>query len=272
MNPNLPESDRPCPADEALADALLREHSRLGSLDDEVLLANIRLRTVAKPVAAGEPRASSRVRSRTSAREWVQIAAIVALSLTVLGLFFSQRRIEKAWRTEQAQHSMAPVDPEITATVQSDVRSKSGPTLAQSHPGVVSKPDIRTLTLADLSVEAQSISHLAPGLLVYEGDVVFRHPDFVIKADRIDLTSSGPNRDDPVKSFVARGEGVEIEKRSANGAVEIARAAEATYDADAGRLILAGGPTLSAGNSFVQPITSDGVIVLRPDGYEVIEH
>lgn len=274
----MPSRDR-IPADapdasDLLTDALLREHARLGNLDDEGLLASIRARTVARPVVAvGVP--APRLLPRTSRREWLQVAAIVALSLTVLALFLSQRSVDRLSASRAvSSHRLVNLSPApVTARVQADQPEAAAPgaSLAETHPGFVADPEIRSLRLDAFSVSAQSQSHLASGWLVYEGEVVLRHPDFTLTADRLELASRGAGADAPVNAFVARGPGVRIEKRSAAGTIEVARADRATYDPEGGRLILAGGPTLSAGNSFVQPLTAGGVIVLRADGYEVIE-
>jgi hypothetical protein len=270
MNPSDSESHPATTPQDRLTDALLREHARLGSLDDEGLLATIRARTVARPSSVTDFPAPSQ-RPRTTTREWMQIAAIVALSLTVLGLFLSQRRVAQETRAGKMHQLVSHPKADVTATVRVEPDTADSPSLAKTHPGVVSPPDVRALTLAEFSVSAESTFQLAPGRLIYEGDVVLHHPDFTLKADRLELTSTDGADNAPVETFVARGEGIEIEKRSANGSIEIARASQATYDSDGGRLILAGGATLSAGNSFVQPLTTAGVIILRADGYEVIE-
>lgn len=266
MTPSDPDTGPKSPAPDDLVDALLREHARLGNLDDEGLLASIRARTVARPLATVEF-AAPRLRPRaTSRRDWLQIAAIVALSLTVLGLFLSQRAVAPQSRASQT-HRLVSLAPEtVTATVQTDLPAPAG----QIAPLPASATDL-PLSLAVVSVSAQSQSHPAPGRLLYEGDVVLHHPDFILTADRIELTAAGDEADAPVNAFVAHGEGIRVEKRTTAGLLEVAHATQATYDPAGGRLILAGGPTLTAGNSFVQPRSADGIIVLRANGFEVIE-
>lgn len=118
MNPTEPEHD----SRDALTDALLREHARLGNLDDEGLLAAIRGRTVARtalPVEFSAPR----LRPRTTTREWLQIAAIVALSLALIGVLFTNQVGSNAARTEQT-HQLVTLPP-APVTVKVDTESES---------------------------------------------------------------------------------------------------------------------------------------------------
>ncbi len=298
MNPTDPiQPPRPDGGDprDALVDALLREHARLGRADDEGLLAAVRARTVARPVPtrvvdlpalAPTPLPKPRV----PAREWLQIAAVVTLSLTLLGLFLSTREVPRAERNAQ---TFQLVSRPLTAVAVPSDETRSGlispaPT-ATPRLGEVSLPGldgriagagsvafpagsdpVNSVLLAEFSVSAETLLQPSPGRLVYEGGVILRHPDFTLKADRLELASE-PG-DSKVGAFVAEGGDLKIEKRSPNGGVEIARATSATWDPDGGRIILAGGPpTLSAGNSYVRPASSDGIIVLRSDGFQVIE-
>jgi hypothetical protein len=270
MKPSAPEYSKDC--QEALMDALLTEHARLGSRDDESLLAAIQARTTGRAVIAVDfaaPRRQQLPRPRTSMREWLQIAAIVVLSLSVLGLFLTLRQVERQSGNTHQLISVAPGQEERSLRV---IIQDEPDTVARPDTNVVTAEEIRRAVLAEFSVEAEHQSQLAPGLLVYEGGVVLRHPDFVLRADRLELSSSGAQADAPFGAFVASGKSLEIEKRNASsGSLDVARAERATYEAKGGRLILSGGATLSAGKSFVQPYSPAGEIVLRPNGYEVIE-
>ena len=108
--------------------------------------------------------------------------------------------------------------------------------------------------------------------LVYEGDVVVKHPDFTLKADRLELASASVRgKERLVGGFVASGDEIEIDRYSIAGALEYAKAQQVTYTPRGGALILEGTPSLSSGSSFVVPENVDGVIVLRQDGFQVIE-
>lgn len=269
MKPSAPEYSQN--SEDALMDALLAEHARLGGRDDESLLDAIHARTAGRAVIAVDFAAPRRQlpRPRTSMREWLQIAAIVVLSLSVLGLFLTLRQVERHSGNTHQLMSVAADQEERSLRV--IIQDEPDPA-TKASPNAVTAGDIRRAVLAEFSVEAEHQSQLAPGLLVYEGGVVLRHPDFVLRADRLELSATGGQADAPFGAFVASGKSLEIEKRNAgSGALDVARAERATYEAKGGRLILSGGATLSAGKSFVQPYSPAGEIVLRPDGYEVIE-
>lgn len=260
---NLPEDHLSAP--DALTDALLREHVRLGNLDDEGLLAAVRARTVARPLVLAEVPsfrpASQRPKRRATLREWVQVAAIVALSLTVLGLFLSQQKVKRVTgKTHQLMVVSVPDKPSLRVVIQ-DQNAEPEPPKA----GLITAADIRAAVLAEFSVSAESESEIAPGLVVYEGGVVLRHSDFVLKADRLELNAAGAESDSPVRSFTASGGDVSIEKRTTDGVVEVARADRATYEARGGRLVLTGGASLSTSqHRSLQPYTVGGEIELQP--------
>ncbi|MCB1065179.1 MAG: hypothetical protein KDN20_19970 [Verrucomicrobiae bacterium] len=280
---------------DALVDALLHEHARLGSADDESLLAAIHSRTVAKPaptrvVELPGLNVLSPVPRKTSMREWLQIAAVVALSVALVGLFLANRSIPLAEQRNEQTFQL--VSRPLTAVVVASDEVRAGiitPYASNPNLGEIALPHldneiatsnsfaspgnhdpVNTALLAEFSVSAETLLQLSPDRLVYEGEVILKHADFTLKADRLELASApGDSR---IGSFVAEGGELRIEKRTSNGHVEVARATSATWDADGGGIILAGGPpTLSAGNSYVRPSSSGGVIVLRADGYQVIE-
>ncbi len=296
-----PSEQNPPPGDaeQALTDALLREHARLGSADDESLLAAVRARTVDRPVATRvvDLPASTlpRSRRRTSAREWMQLAAAVILAFGLVGLFLSRHSVNRETRSEQTFQLVS--RPLTAIAVPSD---STGPNSRKPEPAAadlgasITLPDLagslpgsgdlvfgsnQTTTdpasedlLARFSVSAEKILQVSPDRLVYEGGVILRHPEFTLRADRLELSRLGAEEESRVEAFVAEGSDLKVEKRASDGGVEIARATSATWDASQGGLVLAGGPpTLSAGASFVRPASTDGVIVLRTDGYQVIE-
>ena len=289
---------------EALIDALLVEDARVGRGNDEAMLAAIRSRTVDQPVATRVvelvPHDSQpRPRQRVAPREWLKIAAVVTVSLSVLGLvlFQSPTGIDLSPRTEQTfqlvSHpphavavSLSGGNPEVAMRFPQATRVQAGPGeisipslapldsgsegLSGSFPGTAPRDPISDVLLAEFSISAEKLYELPSERLVYEGKVILRHPEFTLEADRLEL--SAPEDGERVGTFVAEGEELRIEKRLPTGGTEIARGTFATWDADEGGIILAGGPpTLSAGNSFVSPQSSDGVIILRADGYQVIE-
>lgn len=298
----------PDPSDDAiksdprqrLTDALLREYARLGGGADEPLLAAIRARTVDRPLATRvielpfSPLPAAR--RRASAREWMQMAAAVVASLLLVGLFLSRQPVEQPQRSEQ---TFQLVSHPVTAVAEpSDFfspRTKSPPPASPPTLGTLTQPPLHeafpdsgalvfvapghTTTdpasaelLAEFSVSAEKIIRLAPDRLVYEGGVILRHPDFTLQADRVELAGLSSDHQARVDGFFAEGVELKVEKSNAQGHVEIAHATSATWDADQGGLVLAGGPpSLSSGAGFVRPVSVDGLIVLRADGFQVIE-
>lgn len=188
-----PRPDRGDPRD-ALVDALLREHARLGRTDDESLLAAVHARTVARPaptrvVELPALAPAPRPKPRVPVREWLQIAAVVALSVTLLGLFLSNREVPRAERHAQTFQLVS--RPLTAVAVPSDV-TRSGlisPAPTPPRPGDVSLPGlgldrglapsgdvafpeaadpVNTVLLAEFSVSAETLLQPSPGRLVYE--------------------------------------------------------------------------------------------------------
>ncbi len=299
-----PHSDTPDDAVEKdprqrLTDALLREHARLGVADDEPLLDAIRARTVERPLATRIvqlPGVQLPSRRRTSAREWMQMAAAVTATLLLVGLFLSRQRVEQPQRNEQTfQLVSRPITAVAVPTDSSGPRTKTPPPatspslvdlslppfadalpdsgdLAFVVPAPIATDPASAELLAEFSVSAEKILRLAPDRLVYEGGVILRHPEFTLQADRVELAGLHPDHHTHVGGFVAEGAEVKVEKVTTGGRVETALATSATWDLDQGGLVLAGGPpTLSSGAGFVRPVSAEGLIVLRSDGFQVIE-
>ena len=300
------QNESPQDARQALTDALLREHARLGTADDESLLAAVRSRTVERPAATRivdlpvMPVARHEAHRRTSAREWMQMAAAVTIAFALVGLFLSRQSVNHTGRSEQTFQLISQQEslPRLTAVaIASASDSATGPGREPvpaepelggfTFPNLVGVDSIDSETifapsesadpaseelLAEFSVSAERILQVSPDRLVYEGGVILRHPDFTLEADRLELSRLDDEIGSRIDAFVAEGAAVTVEKKSADGVTEVARASTATWDARRGGLVLAGGPpTLNAGASFVRPATSAGVIVLHPDGYQVIE-
>ena len=290
---------------DALIDALLVEHARLGQGDDEAMLKAIRLRTVDQPapsrvveLVAHDGQAPAR--RRVSRGEWLKIAAVVAVSLSVLGILLSQSQVggkSSSDPTRNEQTFQLVSRPHVTVAFP-DPTPRTGELLSTARPvGEISLPalpgagtpeeivlraefsNIATTVsdpvsdelLAEFSISAEKLYALPSDRLVYEGKVVLRHPEFTLEADRLELEASDENT--RVGTFLAEGANVTIEKSLPTGETEVAHGTSARWDAtNGGSLILAGGPpTLSAGDSFVRPQSSDGYIILRADGYQVIE-
>lgn len=289
---------------EALIDALIVEHARAGRGNDEAMLATIRSRTVDQPaptrVVELVPHESQPLpRRQVDPREWLKIAAIVTVSLSILGmvLFQSPAGITSPDRTEQTfQLVSLPLESVAVSVDEGHLAAKARlPEVARvsSTPGEISVPGLTPLAsgggalsgsvpladsrdpvsdvlLAEFSISAEKLYELPSDRLVYEGRVILRHPEFTLEADRLELAA--PEDGERVGTFVAKGDDLRIEKHLPAGGTEIARGTSATWDANGGSIILAGAPpTLSAGNSFVRPQSSDGFIILRADGYQVIE-
>ncbi len=86
-----------------------------------------------------------------------------------------------------------------------------------------------------LQVKSRSLeARGAEGQVVFEGEVVARQGDLVLQADWLEATLAGENRE--LRKVVARGT-VRIQK-----AEIVATAAEATYDAATGVVVLTGEP------------------------------
>ncbi|MCB1231126.1 MAG: hypothetical protein KDN19_12700 [Verrucomicrobiae bacterium] len=280
---------------QALTDALLREHARLGVSDDEALLAAVRARTVDRPgtthiVDLPTPAAALR---RTSAREWMQMAAAVIVTLALVGLFLSRHLVSQQKRSEQTFELVSHPVTAVAVPTESANPNTRKPVPADPSLGEFALPNLEgplsgsgdlvfaathgtdpvgEELLAKFSISAEKILRLSPDRLICEGGVILRHPDFTLRADRLELADFDGENEGRVGSFVAEGDALEVEKRGAAGGIEVARAVSATWDSSRGGLVLAGGPpTLSAGGSFVRPASTDGVIVLLTDGYQVIE-
>jgi len=86
-----------------------------------------------------------------------------------------------------------------------------------------------------LQVDSRSLEARGDqGQIVFEGDVVARQGDLVLQSDRLDVTVAEGSRE--LRSVVARGK-VRIQKGEL-----VATAAEATYDAATGVVVLTGEP------------------------------
>jgi lipopolysaccharide export system protein LptA len=92
-----------------------------------------------------------------------------------------------------------------------------------------------TMGSEPLQVDARSLeARGADGLVVFEGDVVARQGDLVLQTDRLEVGIDAETRG--LRSAVARGT-VRIRRGEL-----LATAAEATYDASAGVVVLTGDP------------------------------
>jgi lipopolysaccharide export system protein LptA len=295
---------------DALIDALLSEHARLGSHDDVGLLATVRARTVdvPAPLPFPEPRAHSFSR----ADRW-KAAAMVAGVLAVIGFVVS--RIETTGpETDTLQLVMRPVSFTIGFSDENASGNDAGlrvpPTKAAfADPSSISPVDFPTsaaeslaLTynesplgeapadryefdqlaslmlpttelLARVSVAAdRMIRNYDSQTLVCEGHVQLAHLDFRLTADRLEFSKRAKGEEDQFGTFVATGNAVRVEKRTPTGTLQVAEGLRVSYDADGGTLTLLGGPPrLQTGGSQVVPESLDGAIVLLQDGFQVIE-
>ncbi|MCP5541632.1 MAG: hypothetical protein H7A53_00075 [Akkermansiaceae bacterium] len=287
--------DHPQSQDESLLDALLREHARLGSCDDEGLIASVRALTVDKPEPLRRPLPA---KARFGAADWMKAAAAVMISLGLLWLVLAKgpalhREDGAAARVETVfQLRVLPADTEDpglspshrssakrSAVAGAIAQGPEAPVITGVAPGapdaafVNGNPDSVTgELLAEFSVTADSIFRSPENdRLVYEGGVIVKHPDFVLKADRIEF-EAGTVGDDRIDTFVARGRAIEVNRHAAGGALEIASARVVTYRAEGGLLTLSGGPpSLKIGPNLITPLTAEGEIVLRNDGFQVID-
>ena len=304
MNDFMKDADQQAPNDaqNALIDSLLREHARLGRADDVGLLATIRARTTEKPSTTG---GFDRSRRHVGAAEWLKVAAVVMVALGLLWLVLPKGPIFERQRPE---HSFTLLVTPVAEPVYDESPVRESPDFPRpgreaplDRPGVGSGHfelvdldldrfglessenqysgytddfEINVLSAALLSEFSISAEKIMKGAgadrVVYEGNVILKHPDFELRADRIELAAASVKK--AVGAFVATGDQIEVSRRASSGAMQSARAQQVTYDARGGSLILEGGPpTLSAGASYVVPQSVSGMIVLRPDGFQVIE-
>ena len=294
---------------DALIDALLSEHARLGSHDDVGLLATVRARTVdvPAPLAFPEPRA----RSLSRADLW-KVAAAVAAVLALLGVVISH--IETASpQTDTLQLVLRPVsfsigigpefsggeaglpartprailpDPSSLSRIEFPVAVADSLEIAYAGSQFGESPTDRyefdqfaslllpsTELLESISVAADRTTHQeGDQTVVYEGEVRLTHPDFRLTADRLEFSKRGGGEQEHFGAFVATGDVVRVEKRTPAGTVQVAEGLQVSYDADGGTLTLSGGPPrLQTGGGQVVPDSLGGAIVLRQDGFQVIE-
>ena len=265
-----------------LTEALLSEHARLGTANDEGLLATVRARTIEVP---GPMEPVSVTKAHFGWADWAKVAAMVTIALGGLWLVLQMGTDKPVVSGERPEHTLRlVVIPQAKPGV---------PSVAREDRGQVKVPDSRgaeqeagmsfeNFELADLSLSTELLSEFSVSakkisetrdekFLVYEGDVLLKHPDFTLKADRLELAADLRDGERLVGGFVASGDEIEIDRYSAAGGMEVATAREVTYSPEGGALILRGGASLSSGNSFVRPENPEGAIVLLQDGYQVIE-
>jgi len=275
MKPNSLESSDP------LTEALLSEHARLGTASDEGLLATVRARTIEVP---GPMESVTVARAHFGWADWSKVAAMVTIALGALWLVLQMGADKPVSNGERSEHTLrlvvipqtAPGIPSVTGENRGEVKV---PKSAEPQDAGMSFENfnladlsLSTELLSEFSVSAEKISEAQDDrLLVYEGDVLLKHPDFTLKADRLELAADVRDGERLVGGFVASGDEIEIDRFSAAGGMEVAKAREVTYSPEGGALILRGGASLSSGANSVRPRSEAGAIVLFQDGYQVIE-
>jgi len=215
-----PEHDTPN-STHRLADALLREHARLGDRDDEVLVRRVLQATVDKPA-----RLATRPAPRVARREWVQVAlgaaAVITLVAAILSLWTVGESPEPhTFRlTVRFAESSRPVG-DIPPREDAAIASSGQRSPATSIPPRPAGETIASVTLEDtefnrvshydneesvlpnssreetLTITAEEIRPVPPGRageresVHYRGNVVVTHDDFVLRASAVDVFPAG---------------------------------------------------------------------------------
>lgn len=146
---------------------------------------------------------------------------------------------------------------------------------------------------ADIIIECEGKAHFnnSEQIVVFEEDVVVKHPGFHIECEELEVflkgspanvlgdTSPKPttskdaagtgDASDSVEKIFARGNGrlVALTKFSADRAKDIrAKCGWVSYDAESGDIILHDWPVLNQGNVSVQSTAKDTIIYVRANG------
>lgn len=183
--------------------------------------------------------------------------------------------------------------------------SNAGPTEAQipSSPhltsGEVPKPrplspkyDLKKDTAAGASssgasggdymeiIARETIMDSKNGVLTFLGNVFVDHPDYDLKCEKLEIRlteavgtpSSGNSSAPAIKRAIATGGMVEIKRVGEDGAIQVALARKADYDAISQEFVLSGGPPyIQDGKRFVKTSSQDSRIIMRGNGtYEIL--
>lgn len=252
--------DAESPADN-LAEALIREHARLGSRDDEELISRILVRTFGKSATA--PVNPSNVQKMTT-REWVQMGTAVAAVIAVLLLALSMLQFRNG-RTSDTFHMTVEFVEEpsdevelTTVTNVSPARKSARPFRNDYYPRIEIGDAVSSVTIEDqdfnlvthfersfkslpvkatrnesFTITSDKSTHLGNEIL-YEGEVIMKHRDFVLTAAILRLVASETDSSQ-TPAFVA--EIAEIRHRASSS---VATAALVVFDTASGSLIASG--------------------------------
>ncbi len=259
----------PTPPGGALADALLHEHARLGTSDDEELISRILVRTVNKTNAAPVSPAAAH---RMAVREWMQlggaVAAVIALLLIALSMFnvrdgASSDTFHMTVKfVEAAEGDIQVASVDLPKPDQKPARPFQGQVLPQVVNGetvssvTIEDQDFNLITYFEQSFKSppakatriDSITIIAGRStrdgdeLIFEGNVIVTHHDFVLKTDSLRLVTAS-QKSGQVPSFIA--EFAEISHLATNSK---ASARKVVFDTATSSLVAHGVVSLTGAN------------------------
>jgi len=279
------------PQSEALSDALLREHARLGSGDDEELISRILVQTVNKATTAPVTPAAA---PRMAVRDWIQLGGVVAAVIAVLLISLSMFNVRNGASSDTFHMTVkfveATKDIQVAAVDLPKPDQKSArPFQGQILPQVVNGETVSSVTIEDQdfnlithfeqsfksppakATRIDSITIIAGennrdgDELVFEGNVIVTHHDFVLKAHslRLQVTDQESGR---VPSFTA--EFAEISHLATNSK---ASAKNVFFDTATSSLVAQGVNSLTTSDGNIpDPALVGGQLVFQGENLKVI--
>ena len=106
-------------------------------------------------------------------------------------------------------------------------------------------------------------------LVVFEQDVVVKHPQFDLVCDKLIVflkKQSEDEEDSALDKAIATGKRVTVRKNGANGEVQIGQARKVTFEGKNGDVILKDWPQVQTDTRLIQAKSQETIIILNQDG------
>ena len=105
-------------------------------------------------------------------------------------------------------------------------------------------------------------------LVVFEQDVVVKHPQFDLVCDKliVFLKKQSEEEESALDKAIATGKRVTVRKNGANGEVQIGQARKVTFEGKSGDVILEDWPQVQTDTRLIQAKSQETIIILNQDG------
>lgn len=106
-------------------------------------------------------------------------------------------------------------------------------------------------------------------LVVFEQDVVVKHPQFDLVCDKLIVflkKQSEDEEDSALDKAIATGKRVTVRKNGADGEVQIGQARKVTFEGKSGDVILEDWPQVQTDTRLIQAKSQETIIILNQDG------